>query len=402
MIELLRGQPALVVFLAIGTGYVLDRIRIGGIQLGATTGVLFAGLVLGHLGLGGSGASQSVGFMLFIYCVGLRAGPDFFGAFQESGARFGALALIVAVIGVVAAVGVDRMLALPPGYRAGLLAGALTSTPTLVAAQDAVRDGIAVLPEGVVASTVTANLAAAYAISYVVGTFGLLGLVSILPPLLGTDLKAEARRIAAERAARGGDPDPRPAKLAGRLGPGELAPDETDLVTFAFGMAIGIALGIPSLRLGGIPVGLGTAGGLLLSGLAVGFARSANPTFGQLPVAAASVLMELGLQFFIANVGLAAGGTVVEALRATGVWLAVGAFVALVVPLVGGFLVGRFVLGFDPVTLLGALTGALTSTPALDLINRQADSPLPTVGYAGTYAFANVLLAIAGSILMRF
>lgn len=52
--------------------------------------------------------------------------------------------------------------------------------------------------------------------------------------------------------------------------------------------------------------------------------------------------------------------------------------------------------------LIGALTGSLTSTPALDLVNRQADSPLPTVGYAGTYAFANVLLAIAGSVLMRF
>lgn len=52
--------------------------------------------------------------------------------------------------------------------------------------------------------------------------------------------------------------------------------------------------------------------------------------------------------------------------------------------------------------LLGALTGALTSTPALDMVNRRAGSPLPTLGYAGTYAFANVLLAIAGSLLMRF
>ena len=68
-----------------------------------------------------------------------------------------------------------------------------------------------------------------------------------------------------------------------------------------------------------------------------------------------------------------------------------------IVPLLCGF-VGRSVLGLDPVILLGALTGALTSTPALDLVNRQADSPLPTVGYAGTYAFANVLLAIAARI----
>jgi putative transport protein len=71
-------------------------------------------------------------------------------------------------------------------------------------------------------------------------------------------------------------------------------------------------------------------------------------------------------------------------------------------PLLVGFVVGRSILGLDPVILVGALTGALTSTPALAVVNRQADSALPTVGYAGTYAFASVLLAIAGSILMRF
>jgi putative transport protein len=88
----------------------------------------------------------------------------------------------------------------------------------------------------------------------------------------------------------------------------------------------------------------------------------------------------------------------VEAFRTTGVWLPIGAFVVMAAPLLVGFVAGRVLLGFDPVILIGALT----STPALDLVNRQADSPLPTVGYAGTYAFANVLLAIAGSLLMRF
>jgi putative transport protein len=104
----------------------------------------------------------------------------------------------------------------------------------------------------------------------------------------------------------------------------------------------------------------------------------------------------LGLQSLIANVGLEAGGSVVHALRTTGTWLPVAAFFVMSVPLLVGFVVGRAVLGFDPVVL-----GALTSTPALDMINRQAGRTLPTVGYAGTYACANVLLAIAGSVLMR-
>src|SRR5262249_19737165 len=96
-----------------------------------------------------------------------------------------------------------------PGFRAGLLAGALTSTPTLVAAQDAVRDGVAVLPAGFDPGAVTGNLAASYAISYVIGTFGLLLLVSVAPWVLGLDLKAEARRIAAERVAGGATPERR-------------------------------------------------------------------------------------------------------------------------------------------------------------------------------------------------
>ena len=553
MIDVLRRQPALVVFLVIGIGYLLDRVRIRGVQIGVTTGVLFGGLLLGHLGLSGSSGSQSVGFMLFIYCVGLRAGPQFFRAFRENGARFAVLAVVVGVAGITGAVVLDRALALPPGYRAGLLAGALTSTPTLVAAQDVIRGGMTTLPAGYDASAITANIAAAYAITYVVGLFGLLVVIALLPRVMGIDLKAEARRLDAERAesegavgppsyadlpllrvyrVTRGDPhgtpagpsslrragclvqgvkrdgvvvDPtaqtrlemgdlvavlgrRPAHrtaaellgpesvdadllevrpetrtflvtgskaggrttptlgraaasgcipirliraglelpttsdlalvkgdvvtavglprnldaLAGDIGRSELPADETDLVTFAFGMAAGIAVGMLSVRVAGIPIGLGTAGGLLLSGLIVGFARTTNPTFGQLPLAAASVLMELGLQFFIANVGLEAGGSVVAALRATGMWLPIGAFAVMAVPLLIGFVVGRGLLGLDPVTLLGALTGALTSTPALGIVTRQAESALPTVGYAGTYAFANVLLAIAGSVLVRF
>jgi len=131
VLELLRSQPALVLFLVIGVGYVLGRVRVGGVQLGASTGVLLGGLVLGHFGLHGSGASQSIGFMLFMYCVGLRAGPQFFTAFRESGFKFAILSVVVAAIGMAAAVAFGARLALPPGYSAGLLAGAMTSTPAL-------------------------------------------------------------------------------------------------------------------------------------------------------------------------------------------------------------------------------------------------------------------------------
>lgn len=548
-VELLRQQPALVVFLVIGIGYVVGRLRIGGIQLGAATGVLLSGLLLGHLGAHGSGGSQSIGFMLFIYCVGLRAGPQFFSAFRQNGGKFAILALVVAGSGYAAVMLLTRPLHLAPGFQAGLLAGAMTSTPTLVAAQDAVRDGMATLPPGVTSDQLLENISAAYAITYLVGMFGLLVLISVLPRVLRIDLKAAARRLADEGEADGALVAPafadlpvlrvyhvtrdnwvgrplgqmagaqhsgfllqrlkrageivdvtqqtsvalgdlvavlgqRPAhrralqelgpeqtdadlletapqtrvilvsaatraehavaataglgcfllkltragmalpiastlelekgdlivaaglpqrldELARRLGRSERPADEADLVTFAFGVAAGILIGLVSVRIGGLPIGLGTAGGLLLSGLVIGFLRTLNPTFGQLPVGATVVLMELGLLFFMANVGLSAGSSVVAALASSGPGLALAAVIVMAGPVLAGFAVGRLVLGLDPVILLGALTGAMTSTPALDMVNRQADSPLPTVGYAGTYAFANVLLAVAGSLTVR-
>ena len=69
-------------------------------------------------------------------------------------------------------------------------------------------------------------------------------------------------------------------------------------------------------------------------------------------------------------------------------------------PLVLGFLFGRLVLKMNPAVLLGALTGAMTSTPALGVVQDAAKSPVPALGYAGTYAFANILLTMAGAAIM--
>ena len=60
------------------------------------------------------------------------------------------------------------------------------------------------------------------------------------------------------------------------------------------------------------------------------------------------------------------------------------------------------VLNLEPVLLLGALTGAMTSGPALSLVTREAQSPVPALGYTGTYAPASILLTIAGTVIMRF
>jgi putative transport protein len=110
--------------------------------------------------------------------------------------------------------------------------------------------------------------------------------------------------------------------------------------------------------------------------------------------------MEMGMLFFLAGVGLRAGHGLIEGLRTVGLEVFLSGVTVTVLPVVVGYLVGRYVLKFSPVILMGAITGSLTSTPALVIVNKTARSSLPALGYAGAYAFANILLTFAGQIIM--
>ena len=112
--------------------------------------------------------------------------------------------------------------------------------------------------------------------------------------------------------------------------------------------------------------------------------------------------MELGLLFFMAGIGVGAGGGIVAAFSDAGPELVVAGMVVTTLPVLLGFALGHYALRLHPVILLGALTGATTSSSALAIVNKQAGSSLPALGYAGTYAFANVILALAGGLLIRF
>jgi putative transport protein len=97
---------------------------------------------------------------------------------------------------------------------------------------------------------------------------------------------------------------------------------------------------------------------------------------------------------------LEAGGQILATLAQAGPALIISAVIVVSAPLVLGYLFGRKVLGLPPVLLLGALTGAMTSAAAMSLVNTEAKSTVPALGYTGTYAFANVILTVAGSLIM--
>jgi len=195
-------------------------------------------------------------------------------------------------------------------------------------------------------------------------------------------------------------PTARLDQLGRELGHVERDVEQTDLVTLSLGIAAGAFIGALTVTIGGIPIGLGAAGGLLTTGLVIGYLRALHPTFGRLPDAARWLFMELGLLIFMAGVGLRAGSGILETLANSGVSLFVAGILVTTVPVSVGYVFGSKVLKINPVFLLGGITGSMTSGASLSLVIGQAGNSMPALGYTGAYAFANILLTVAGSIIL--
>jgi putative transport protein len=534
-------------FLVLGIGYIIGNLRIGSFSMGSVAGVLFAGLVFGYYGFRISDSAQMVGFSLFIFSVGYQAGPGFVAVLRQDGLKYFLLSIVVASTGFALAAIWANFLSLPPGMSAGLLAGGLTSSPTLAAAQDAVNSGTVSIAEGWTKDQIIDNVAMGYAVTYIFGLVGLIMVMKYMPKMLNIDLVQESRdfesgnsekydlpenvvlrtyritnpeiesmpleklkelywdktsvvkvkrddnfypidedglvvgdiievlgprkyftdkvsKIAEEivtewksdnaqdtaqvivsnkdvtgftlgelqinrrfglllmeirRAGKHIDHNentvlkkgdvltvigaPHQIEAMGEyMGQIERAGVETDMITLSFGIVIGLMIGSLSVTFGGVSVGLGSAGGLLASGLFIGYRRSIKPTFAQLPEATRWFLMEFGLLIFMAGVGMRAGSGILDTLQHNGVALVVAGMCVTIVPILVGYFVGRKLLNISPALIFGAITGAMTSGAALSVVIKEAKSPVPALGYTGTYAFANVLLVIAGSLIMVF
>lgn len=178
----------------------------------------------------------------------------------------------------------------------------------------------------------------------------------------------------------------------------------TDLTFLAAGICAGMLVGLLKLRLGGVVLGLGTAGSILVVGLATGWARSRYPVFGAIPEAAQRLLMDIGLIVFIAVIGLQAGPHAVEAYRASGGTYFADIFIAgmivTVVPLAVGAVAGRYVLKMSPLMILGGLAGAQTCTPGLNALREASGSNVGSLAYTVPYAIGNILLTVWGAVVV--
>ncbi|MGU3494237.1 aspartate-alanine antiporter [Xanthobacteraceae bacterium A53D] len=192
----------------------------------------------------------------------------------------------------------------------------------------------------------------------------------------------------------------RVAKTAGAV----LIPsDKTDFVFHGFGLVVGLLIGLAVVRIGSIPLTLGSGGGALLAGLLFGWWRSRNMAIGNMPTGASTLLRDLGLAGFVAVVGLQSGLQAVSTIAQSGLSLFLIGVVVTILPLVITMLFGRYVLRYDNAAVFaGALSGSRSANPAFGEILDKAGNSIPTTPFAITYALANVFLTLLGPLVVAF
>ncbi|CAH0539488.1 aspartate:alanine antiporter [Vibrio marisflavi] len=553
IVHLLQQNPILLIFVSLAIGLAIGKIRFGSLQLGNSIGVLITSLILGHLGFSINADALTIGFMLFIYCVGIEAGPNFFGIFFRDGKHYFILSMVVIVTSIAITYFSGHFFGLDFGMSTGMMAGALTATPVLVGAQDALNSGLATIPHDANFASVMQNLSVGYAMAYLVGLISMILFAKLLPKLQRQNLSDSARQIAQERglgssgqrkvylpiirAYRAGpeliewtdgknlrelgiyrqtgcyierirrngilahpdgdailqegdeialvgfpdsharlDPSFRNGKevfdrnlldlrvveeeivvksdgmvgkrlsdlnlseygcflnrvvraqiempmdqdivvakgdvlqvsgeksrvlgLAQKIGFIAVHSQLADLFAFCSFFIFGIMLGLVTMTFGQVSFGLGNAVGLLLSGITLGFLRANHPTFGYVPQGALNMIKELGLMFFMVGLGLSAGGKMFAHLSQNGLQVIGLSFLVSVIPVIIAYLVGAYILKMNRALLFGAIIGARTCAPAMDIVNDHTKSTIPALGYAGTYTIANILMTLAGTILI--
>ncbi|MEZ9402882.1 aspartate:alanine antiporter [Vibrio cyclitrophicus] len=553
VVFLLEQNPILLIFVVLSIGLAIGKIRFGSLQLGNSIGVLITSLIMGHLGFSFNADALTIGFMLFIYCVGIEAGPNFFGIFFRDGKHYLILSLVVLSTAIALTYFSSHYLGLDFGLSAGMMAGALTATPILVGAQDALNSGIAELPRNMDLGLIIENLSVGYAMAYLVGLISMIMFARLIPKLQKVNLHDSAEQIAQERGLgasgqrkvylpiirayrvgpeliswtdgknlrelgiyrqtgcyierirRNGilahpdgdailqegdeialvgfpdsharlDPSFRNGKevfdrnlldlriveeeivvksdniagkrlsdlnlseygcflnrvvraqiempmdlnivlskgdvlqvsgeksrvhgLAEKIGFISIHSQMADLMAFCSFFILGILFGLITMTFGQVSFGLGNAVGLLLSGIMLGFLRANHPTFGYVPQGALNMVKDLGLMFFMVGIGLSAGGKIFEHLTQVGPQVIGIALVVSVLPVFFAYLIGAYVLKMNRALLFGAIIGARTCAPAMDIVNDHARSTIPALGYAGTYAIANILMTLAGTFII--
>ncbi len=204
LLSYLAKNPFAYLFLALAIGYPLGRVTVGGLCLGTTAGTLVVGIAIALTSSAVFGITyeipglvQDIFLMMFMYALGMRVGPQFFSGLARGGLDFIVIGVITCVSLVLIGFFGAKLAGLPPGYGVGLISGSYTVTAVMGVAGSAVSSGAFKLPEGMTADSVMANMAAGYAISYVLSSLFTILFIKYLPSMFGYDPVKSAKEAEA-------------------------------------------------------------------------------------------------------------------------------------------------------------------------------------------------------------
>ena len=392
-------------FVILSLGYALGAVKVKGVSLGSA-GVLLVAIIVGVIFFlcgekapDGSllGCSfkvgdtpvtlwnssvqsvfktvQSLGTVLFVTSVGLIAGPKFFRSFNKSMIAYVVMGAAIVLCGVAITVilaAIDGNMSI--AMSTGLLAGSLTSTPAFGAAEEAA---------GELASEVTAG----YGIGYLYGVLGVVLFVQLMPRILKVDIAKERETFVAANTITIKDDGKKRFQI-----------EEFGFFPFFLTVILGLIIGSIQIPLGsGKPFSFGSSGGTLIAGLIVGHFGHIGKMDLKISKQTLNLLRELGLVLFLVGAGVPGGVNFVKAFN--WIYIVYGILMATI-PMILGFILGKYVFKLSIFNNLGSITGGMTSTPALGALISTAGTDDVASAYAATYPFALVLIVVACKLIV--
>ena len=189
-------------------------------------------------------------------------------------------------------------------------------------------------------------------------------------------------------------------KVVKKLGYVKDTGTETDVSFISMGLVVGLLIGAISFVVSGIPITLGSGGGALIGGLLFGYYQDKHSNYGLMPKATRWFCKSVGLNLFIAIVGLTSGASFLSALQSMGVKVLFIGVLVTILPHIASVYFGKFVLKLDAVAIIGALCGAGTCTAALNGVVEEYESSIFAVAYTPGYAMGNILLTVLGPLVV--
>lgn len=340
---------------------------------------------------------ENFGLILFASAVGFIAGPTFFRSFKTNAKSFITMGVSVTLVGVLLTALIGLIPGIGPFYASGIFSGAITSTPALAAAQEVAK---AAGDQAVTLVTI------GYAVTYPLGVLGVVLFIQLMPKILKADMSME-RGLLIVKALKQEMNEEKAEEEKQRQGLDKtyFEVDSFGLVPFSIAAFAGLLVGAITIPLtpdgfAGPCFSLGTTGGCLLSCIIFGHFGHIGKMSFKVPANVNKTFREFGLIVFLAGIGIVGGYKIINSASTGGidpvtiVYAILLGVIITVIPMIGGYFMGKYIFKLPLLNNLGAITGSMTSTPALGALIGMAKTDDVANAYAAAFPIATILTAI--------